>query len=148
VIAVVASVAWMAVSSALILLNKDLLSHGFHYPMALSGLGMAFSGGASFVCCRVRLLLQVPPCVVRGTQPLLPAFVHVSTERRGAGHPSSLMFVAAWKLRLRYWLPTACCCLLILPAHSLVLPPAASCCLPGAQGGGCEEKYDPELLLH
>lgn len=53
VIAVVASVAWMAVSSALILLNKDLLSHGFHYPMALSGLGMAFSGGASFVCCRV-----------------------------------------------------------------------------------------------
>jgi len=37
----------------LILLNKDLLSHGFHFPMALSGLGMAFSGTASYLCCRV-----------------------------------------------------------------------------------------------
>ncbi|KAL4428420.1 hypothetical protein ABPG75_002509 [Micractinium tetrahymenae] len=53
VVAVVASLAWMSVSSGLILLNKDLLSHGFHYPMALSGLGMAFSGAASYVCCRV-----------------------------------------------------------------------------------------------
>ncbi len=53
VVAVVASLAWMSVSSGLILLNKDLLSHGFHYPMALSGLGMAFSGTASYVCCRV-----------------------------------------------------------------------------------------------
>lgn len=53
VIAVVACGAWMSVSSGLILLNKDLLSHGFHYPMALSGLGMAFSGTASFICCRV-----------------------------------------------------------------------------------------------
>lgn len=53
-IAVVASLAWMAVSSGLILLNKDLLSHGFHFPMALSGLGMAFSGTASYLCCRVR----------------------------------------------------------------------------------------------
>lgn len=42
------------VSSGLILLNKDLLSHGFPYPMALSGLGMAFSGAASFLCCKVR----------------------------------------------------------------------------------------------
>lgn len=33
VVAVVSSIAWMAVSSALILLNKDLLSHGFHYPV-------------------------------------------------------------------------------------------------------------------
>lgn len=41
------------VSSGLIILNKDLLSHGFHYPMALSGLGMAFSGVASFLCCKV-----------------------------------------------------------------------------------------------
>lgn len=48
-----ASVAWMSVSSGLILLNKDLLSHGFEYPMALSGLGMAFSAAASFFCCRV-----------------------------------------------------------------------------------------------
>lgn len=53
VIAVIASVAWMSVSSGLILLNKDLLSHGFHYPMALSGLGMAFSACASTLCCRV-----------------------------------------------------------------------------------------------
>lgn len=53
VIAIVASLTWMTVSSGLILLNKDLLSHGFHYPMALSGLGMAFSGTASYLCCRV-----------------------------------------------------------------------------------------------
>ncbi len=53
VIAVISSVAWMGVSSLLILLNKDLLSHGFHYPMALSALGMGFSGGASYLSCRV-----------------------------------------------------------------------------------------------
>jgi hypothetical protein len=58
VIAVVASVAWMSVSSGLILLNKDLLSHGFHYPMALSGLGMAFSAAASFFCCRVLRVVE------------------------------------------------------------------------------------------
>lgn len=52
-IAVLASVTWMSVSSGLILLNKDLLSNGFPYPMALSGLGMSFSGVASFVCCKV-----------------------------------------------------------------------------------------------
>lgn len=52
VIAVVASLAWMAVSSGLILLNKDLLSHGFHYPMTLSGLGMAFSSVAATAACR------------------------------------------------------------------------------------------------
>jgi len=62
VIAVVASVAWMSVSSGLILLNKDLLSNGFHYPMALSGLGMAFSATASYICCKVRL----GGCVVVG----------------------------------------------------------------------------------
>jgi hypothetical protein len=64
VIAVVASVAWMSVSSGLILLNKDLLSHGFHYPMALSGLGMAFSAAASFFCCRVsrrHVAAEAPP---------------------------------------------------------------------------------------
>ena len=49
------SVLWMAVSSALIVLNKQLLSVvGFHYPMALSGLGMAFSSLAGFVVCKVR----------------------------------------------------------------------------------------------
>ena len=46
-------VAWMLASSALILLNKDLLAGGFHYPMALSALGMSFSAVASFICCRV-----------------------------------------------------------------------------------------------
>ena len=44
----------MAVSSALIVLNKQLLSVvGFHYPMALSGLGMGFSSLAGFVVCKV-----------------------------------------------------------------------------------------------
>lgn len=51
-------------------LNKDLLSHGFHFPMALSGLGMAFSGTASYLCCRVRRICAAagcmrPPCVPR-----------------------------------------------------------------------------------
>lgn len=48
-IAVIASLAWMGVSSGLIMLNKNLLSNGFPYPMALSGLGMAFSWVASYV---------------------------------------------------------------------------------------------------
>lgn len=53
---------WMTISSALILLNKHLLStDGFHYPMALSGLGMAFSAAASYICCRVGLCCA--PCV-------------------------------------------------------------------------------------
>lgn len=58
VIAVLASVCWMAVSSGLILLNKDLLSHGFPYPMALSGLGMAFSGVASYITCHHLKLVE------------------------------------------------------------------------------------------
>lgn len=46
---------WMGISSALIILNKHLMStDGFHYPMALSGLGMSFSSVASWLCCRVR----------------------------------------------------------------------------------------------
>lgn len=45
---------WMVVSSALIFLNKHLMSTGgFHFPMALSGLGMAFSSIAAWFCCRV-----------------------------------------------------------------------------------------------
>jgi hypothetical protein len=45
----------MGISSALIILNKHLMStDGFHYPMALSGLGMSFSSVASWLCCRVR----------------------------------------------------------------------------------------------
>ena len=58
-----ASVAWMSVSSALILLNKDLLSHGFPFPMALSGLGMAFSGTASYLACRVFKLVDAKKTV-------------------------------------------------------------------------------------
>ena len=47
---------WMGISSALIILNKHLMStDGFHYPMALSGLGMSFSSVASWLCCRVRI---------------------------------------------------------------------------------------------
>ena len=46
--------AWMGVSSGLILVNKHCMSvDGFAYPMALSGLGMAFSSVASFLCCKV-----------------------------------------------------------------------------------------------
>lgn len=53
---VLACGAWMGVSSALILVNKHCMSDdGFAYPMALSGLGMAFSGIASTVCCKVSL---------------------------------------------------------------------------------------------
>eukprot|EP00887_Chlorella_sp_A99_P004993 scaffold4.g4993.t1 len=58
VVAILSSLAWMAVSSALILLNKELLSHGFRYPMALSGLGMLFSSVASYLCCRVFRLVE------------------------------------------------------------------------------------------
>ena len=44
----------MCVSSGLVVLNKYLLSYtGFQYPMALSGLGMAFSTIASFLACKV-----------------------------------------------------------------------------------------------
>ena len=46
---------WMCVSSALILVNKHCMSvDGFAYPMAMSGLGMAFSSVASVICCKVR----------------------------------------------------------------------------------------------
>ncbi len=47
-------VGWMGVSSALIMVNKYLMStDGFHYPMALSCLGMLFSSLASWFACRV-----------------------------------------------------------------------------------------------
>ena len=49
---------WMGVSSVLILLNKHLLASGFHYPMALSCLGMAFSSIAAFFCCRVTGIVE------------------------------------------------------------------------------------------
>lgn len=51
-VAVCSSLTWMCFSGGLIMLNKDLLSHGFPYPMALSGLGMVFSGVASQYVCR------------------------------------------------------------------------------------------------
>lgn len=54
VMTIVACVGWMAISSALIMINKYLMStDGFHYPMALSCLGMLFSSVASFLACRV-----------------------------------------------------------------------------------------------
>lgn len=53
-LAVLACLGWMGVSSGLILVNKYVLStDNFHYPMALSGLGMAFSSVAAFLVCRV-----------------------------------------------------------------------------------------------
>lgn len=57
-------VVWMVVSSALIFLNKHLMSTGgFHFPMALSGLGMAFSAFASYFCCRVVKLVEAKKVV-------------------------------------------------------------------------------------
>ena len=50
-----ACLGWMAVSSALIMINKYLMSSdGFRFPMALSCLGMLFSSLASYLACRVR----------------------------------------------------------------------------------------------
>ena len=59
---VLACGAWMGVSSALILVNKHCMSDdGFAFPMALSGLGMAFSGFAATLCCKVRLQSFLSP---------------------------------------------------------------------------------------
>ena len=56
ILAVVACLGWMGVSSGLIMVNKYIMStDNFRYPMALSGLGMLFSSFASFFVCRVRL---------------------------------------------------------------------------------------------
>lgn len=57
-IAFLSSALWMAVSSGLIMMNKDLLSNGFHFPMALSGLGMLFSGIASYITCHHLKLVE------------------------------------------------------------------------------------------
>ena len=57
----VSCVGWMAVSSGLIMLNKHLMStDGFHFPMALSFLGMGFSSVASYFACRARPQLPLP----------------------------------------------------------------------------------------
>ncbi|KAK9787492.1 hypothetical protein WJX73_004769 [Symbiochloris irregularis] len=59
-VTVLACASWMGVSSALILVNKHCMSvDGFVYPMALSGLGMAFSGIASTLCCKVFRVVEV-----------------------------------------------------------------------------------------
>jgi hypothetical protein len=59
VMTVVACLGWMGVSSALIMINKFLMSKdGFRYPMALSCLGMLFSSVASYVACRVSLRIS------------------------------------------------------------------------------------------
>ena len=50
---IAAGLAWMLVSSGLILLNKHLMVvNGFKYPMALSSMGMGFSAIASTLACR------------------------------------------------------------------------------------------------
>ena len=56
-----ACAALMAVSSALIILNKHILSHGFPFPMALAGIGMGFSGFASYLTCRVFRFVKIKP---------------------------------------------------------------------------------------
>jgi len=63
VVAVVSSIAWMGVSSGLILLNKSILSNGFPYPMALSGLGMGFSSIASYITCHHLKLVEAKKVV-------------------------------------------------------------------------------------
>lgn len=58
--ALVASTAWMTVSTLLVLVNRHILTDlGFSYPMTVSGLGMLASSIASFVCCRV---LKIVAC--------------------------------------------------------------------------------------
>mmetsp|Transcript_10735 Transcript_10735/g.18672 ORF Transcript_10735/g.18672 Transcript_10735/m.18672 type:complete len:347 (-) Transcript_10735:641-1681(-) len=53
-LAVLATGAWMFVSSFLILLNKHLMTDlGFRYPMSVSGMGMVSSAILSYLCCRV-----------------------------------------------------------------------------------------------
>lgn len=55
--ALVACLVYMGISSALIVLNQQLMNEdGFRYPMALSGLGMGFSAVASYIACKVWLL--------------------------------------------------------------------------------------------
>lgn len=60
VLAMLTGCVWMGISSGLIILNKHLMStDGFHFPMALSALGMIFSSVASYICCRVKPRLLV-----------------------------------------------------------------------------------------
>mmetsp|Transcript_19817 Transcript_19817/g.43338 ORF Transcript_19817/g.43338 Transcript_19817/m.43338 type:complete len:367 (-) Transcript_19817:863-1963(-) len=58
---VVACVFWSVASSAIILLNKHLLSvHHFQAPMVLCSLGMIFSSVATFLLCRVLRVVPTP----------------------------------------------------------------------------------------
>ena len=70
--AVVACLVYMTISSALIVLNQQLMNEdGFRYPMALSGLGMGFSAVASYIACNVS--------------------AHACNESARALHPSSIL---------------------------------------------------------
>ncbi|DBA79296.1 TPA: hypothetical protein ACH3X2_007815 [Trebouxia sp. C0005] len=49
-----ASVLYMLLSTSLILINQRIMrDDGFHYPMALTSLGMGFSAAVSFIVCQV-----------------------------------------------------------------------------------------------
>ena len=72
-------VCWMCVSTGLVVLNKYLLSNvGFCYPMALSGMGMAFSSVASFIACKVRSAPLPPNHAVTPSSP--------RPKRQGGSH--------------------------------------------------------------
>ncbi|CAD7700496.1 unnamed protein product [Ostreobium quekettii] len=62
----IVSLTWMGISSGLILLNKYIMvTDGFKFPMALTAMGMAFSGLAGFLACRVfkAVAVQSPDAV-------------------------------------------------------------------------------------
>lgn len=61
--AAVACLVYMTISSALIVLNQQLMNEdGFRYPMALSGLGMGFSAVASYIACKVIIISHSAVC--------------------------------------------------------------------------------------
>ena len=68
VAAVVACLVYMTISSALIVLNQQLMNEdGFRYPMALSGLGMGFSAVASYIACNVSVPAVHPSSILQKT---------------------------------------------------------------------------------
>ncbi|GIL59594.1 hypothetical protein Vafri_14339 [Volvox africanus] len=55
-----ASIAWMLVSSGLIMLNKYIMVDlGFEYPMFVTMMGMGMSGLLAFLCCYIFRLVDV-----------------------------------------------------------------------------------------
>lgn len=67
--AATACLVYMTISSALIVLNQQLMHEdGFRYPMALSGLGMGFSAVASYIACKASTkhtdMGQVGPVII------------------------------------------------------------------------------------